>query len=612
MNREESFYRVFFTPYFNSKGSIKGTRLILYKNIPGKDEKQIENITIKEQEDNNIYHQQTDLVQFGHQKFLINENCHDEYLLLVSAQLRQQVILKSNLENSEAYFILSKVQRKLMSMQLAKFEYFVLNDDFAACMREEFYQPQEVLEGKTINDLCLNFPKEVNQGLFQPRDQYKNIRGSLASELSEQHPKLINNMLDLKLADENLIIQADFNFCTTVRIAMELNCNQSVKVILEKVFELNNIKYQELLMLDLSIMLKMPRIERLYDFLERDNEELVQIEKLLKQSQIDGEKQFKHEYCNFEDFLNHPDLPPFAHERVGYHVMERCQDYHNKEQEVIQQVVAKDPYMTWGVAGFEESTNVTYSKKEKNVEVEHSCIDFTKVIIGDKIRAVQEHNFKKVDFNDQELAALMLIDDDDYIDFYNLEVVRKIIDFQFTTVKAFLQYMFFAYSFGFMIPFLISLSVDSITVLNICYTLCFLTQLFFIMFEFIQVKEQGREYFMDIYNVVDSSQFVFFVLLYISKMVTQFQSNSIFELFLESFIILQAFYKIIYFVRIYDSFLYLVQMSGLILRDIIPFVSFLFMALLGFCKIFQVMQAGINDPDHELSQINSPMLKMMF
>jgi hypothetical protein len=39
MNREESFYRVFFTPYFNSKGSIKGTRLILYKNIPGKDEK---------------------------------------------------------------------------------------------------------------------------------------------------------------------------------------------------------------------------------------------------------------------------------------------------------------------------------------------------------------------------------------------------------------------------------------------------------------------------------------------------------------------------------------------------------------------------------------------
>ena len=104
----------------------------------------------------------------------------------------------------------------------------------------------------------------------------------MASEISEEHPKLLNNLLDLKLADENLLIQADFNFCTTIRIAMELNCNQSVKVILEKVFELNDIKYQELIMLDLPVMLRMPRIERLYDFLERDNEELVQIEKLLK------------------------------------------------------------------------------------------------------------------------------------------------------------------------------------------------------------------------------------------------------------------------------------------------------------------------------------------
>lgn len=102
------------------------------------------------------------------------------------------------------------------------------------------------------------------------------------TELSENQDILYNNFMELKIADENLIISADFNFCTTVRIAMELNCNQSVKVILEKVFELNNIKYQELLMMDLPRFLQLPRIERLYDFLERDNEELVQIEKLLR------------------------------------------------------------------------------------------------------------------------------------------------------------------------------------------------------------------------------------------------------------------------------------------------------------------------------------------
>lgn len=71
-------------------------------------------------------------------------------------------------DNSESYWIHHKVIKKLLSMQLAKFEYFVLNDDFEALMREEFYQAQEVLQGKSINDLCLGFPREIAIGLKQP------------------------------------------------------------------------------------------------------------------------------------------------------------------------------------------------------------------------------------------------------------------------------------------------------------------------------------------------------------------------------------------------------------------------------------------------------------
>ena len=42
-------------------------------------------------------------------------------------------------------FYVNKIQKKIMSMQLAKFEYFVLTDDFDKLMRDEFYQAQEVL-----------------------------------------------------------------------------------------------------------------------------------------------------------------------------------------------------------------------------------------------------------------------------------------------------------------------------------------------------------------------------------------------------------------------------------------------------------------------------------
>jgi hypothetical protein len=105
------------------------------------------------------------MLQFGQQKFLTDKESHDEYLLLISAQLKQKVFMKGNLDTGEAYYILSKIQKKIMSMQLAKFEYFVLTDDFDKLMREEFYQAQEVLQGKTICDICLNFPKEIAQGL---------------------------------------------------------------------------------------------------------------------------------------------------------------------------------------------------------------------------------------------------------------------------------------------------------------------------------------------------------------------------------------------------------------------------------------------------------------
>lgn len=109
-------------------------------------------------------------------------------------------------ENSESYYVHHKVIKKLLSMKLAKFEYYVLNDDFEALMREEFYQAQEVLQGKSINDLCLGFPREVAQGLKQNPEQYKKIIGSLVEEVSNGEQGLIENYLKIDLCEYNLLI----------------------------------------------------------------------------------------------------------------------------------------------------------------------------------------------------------------------------------------------------------------------------------------------------------------------------------------------------------------------------------------------------------------------
>jgi len=54
---------------------------------------------------------------------------------------------------------------------------------------------------------------------------------------------------------------------------MELNSNQSVKLMLQNVFKINSMEYQEMMMLDFPKFLQFPNIKRIYPFLERDFEE---------------------------------------------------------------------------------------------------------------------------------------------------------------------------------------------------------------------------------------------------------------------------------------------------------------------------------------------------
>ena len=497
------------------------------------------------------------MLQFGHQKFLTSEANHEEYILTISAQLKQRVYMHGNLENNESYYLLNKIQKKLLSMQLAKFEYFVLNDDFDQLMREEFFQAQEVLEGKTICDLCLNFPREIGLGLLQEDSVYSRIDGSLIDEVALGELDEIDFYKNIQLCEANQVIQVDFNFVSTIRLAIELNSNQSVKLLLRKVFKLNKKSYQEIMMLDFPKILHAPLIERIYPFLERDHDEYVLT--MQDHNKVNLKDEEKHEFCNFEDIMTHPDLPPFARKRVQYHVKETFQDFHNSEQELINEIVMKDPYMTWNIQNFGDGSHKV--GPSKNIEVEHSLVDFQKVIIGEKVRGYQEGIFHNINFNDQHLAQIMYVEPEEHINYYNLETVRKIIDFQFRKTSRFLGLMLKIYMVGFLLPFIVSLSTKNTFFLNISYTMCLLTQIFFVLFEFIQLKEQGLSYFTDIWNLVDTSQFIVFVLLYIIKTISQFSTDSFIEMCLQAFLLYQSFYKVFYFIRIYDSLCALMIMA---------------------------------------------------
>jgi hypothetical protein len=71
--------------------------------------------------------------------------------------------------------------------------------------------------------------------------------------------------------------------------------------------------YQEPLMLDLPKLLDKDLLERIYPFLERDHDEYMQI--LEDQECLHSQPNKKHaSFCNFEDFILNPELPPYSAE----------------------------------------------------------------------------------------------------------------------------------------------------------------------------------------------------------------------------------------------------------------------------------------------------------
>lgn len=84
-------------------------------------------------------------------------------------------------------------------------------------------------------------------------------------------------------------------------------------------------------------------------------------------------------------------MPPFSDTPIKYQVKERFLDYHNKQGEVIKDVLARE--------GIHESQEYLSENRAKNIEVEHSAIDFSTVIIGEKIRSVLDKT-NRVNFND--------------------------------------------------------------------------------------------------------------------------------------------------------------------------------------------------------------------
>jgi len=64
--------------------------------------------------------------------------------------------------------------------------------------------------------------------------------------------------------------------------------------------------------------------------------------------------------------------------------------------------------------------------------------------------------------------------------------------------------------------------------------------------------------------------------------------------------------------RIYDCYMFILNMSYRLFTMLIPFFIFILFSFIYLCKVEQSLGFGVFDPDHEYKDIPSSSLRLMF
>lgn len=124
------------------------------------------------------------------------------------------------------------------------------------------------------------------------------------------------------------MLSKDFHFKTQLIRSLEINAENSYKIIIESVFKVNRRAYTELLENDLFKILSKENIHDIFEFFKFSDQEELEEMKMGK----------RNVFCNFEQSLIHEDLPT-VWDRSGLRLaMYKFRDPQNQEEEIVQRI----------------------------------------------------------------------------------------------------------------------------------------------------------------------------------------------------------------------------------------------------------------------------------
>ena len=134
----------------------------------------------------------------------------------------------------------------------------------------------------------------------------------------------------------------------------------------------------------------------------------------------------------------------------------------------------------------EEETKLIQVEKDIEFPIEHSFIDFDWLIIGDKIRFIDDHNHKANRRYDHLYYAELIWHQHDNIDLLSTYTMKKIIDFQFSIASRFMEKQFLFYMIFYVMPYSVTLVGENEEVQLICLKVCVIPQIVLMIIKMIQ------------------------------------------------------------------------------------------------------------------------------
>lgn len=105
--------------------------------------------------DRSLYTYESSVILTGKQTFNFDEQDRDLNAVVVSSLLRSKIIEQSLFERGEAFTVLQMAQEHVLKMRQPDLELMILQQ-FNDIVKKEFFQSQEILQGKSLCDICLS------------------------------------------------------------------------------------------------------------------------------------------------------------------------------------------------------------------------------------------------------------------------------------------------------------------------------------------------------------------------------------------------------------------------------------------------------------------------